>query len=287
MKGILGNSTFNPDVKTTPVTQLYKSVVLICHQTKINNGDYSERVEVGSGFLIDNIFGLVVTSQHTFQKVISAEDRIFVFYPRNIKSDLEKTDNNISPLNNGSRYGTSIDFKGLPDVYEAAYRHEARIVPTGQFDHTVLDACILRIVNFESLECLPKLRLTESFEPGETVRILGYRQEALRSHIEGCLNYVLDFSKGTYVTRYDLPQDKNGSRDRIYMGAEITVDCNSFRGYSGGPAVNAKGDVIGIVRGFYYEDRPEFDYGLGTLVPSSDIKSLVEKARAYFVPSDY
>ena len=102
-------------------------------------------------------------------------------------------------------------------MYEAAYRHEARIVPTGQFDHTVLDACILRIVNFESLECLPKLRLTESFEPGETVRILGYRQEALRSHIEGCLNYVLDFSKGTYVTRYDLPQDKNGSRDRIYM----------------------------------------------------------------------
>ena len=71
------------------------------------------------------------------------------------------------------------------------------------------------------------------------------------------------------------------------MGAEITVDCNSFRGYSGGPAVNAKGDVIGIVRGFYYEDRPEFDYGLGTLVPSSDIKSLVEKAQAYFVPSDY
>ena len=83
MKGILGNSTFNPDVKTTPVTQLYKSVVLICHQTKINNGDYSERVEVGSGLLIDNIFGLV--AQHTFQKAISADDRIFVFYPRNIK----------------------------------------------------------------------------------------------------------------------------------------------------------------------------------------------------------
>jgi len=221
--------------------------------------------------------------------LLQKKGRIFVYYPHNITNSMVT----ISAANpqanserevggNSNQYGASVDT--MPNVYEATHCHEAILIPyIGNDDHTVLDACILKIRDYEDFNPVPQMNLCERFEPGETVRILGYRQEALRNHVNGCVNYVLDFSKGTYVTRYDLPQEK----DRVYKGAEITVDCNSFRGYSGGPAVNKKGEVIGIVRGFYYDDQPEFDYGLCTLVPSSDVLSLIQKARECFLPCDY
>lgn len=277
MKGIIDNP-FNPDIKTTPVTQLYSSVVLVCVQLQLENGKYSNKCEVGTGFVVDDKLGLVATSRH----VISKPGKIFVYDSRNITNSLARSAansqaNSEREASGSSQYWAHID--PTPDVYGATHCHEAIIIPhIGTEDHTVLDACILRIFNYENFDPVPKMNLVKRFEPGETVRILGYRQEALRSHVEGCLNYTLDFSKGTYVTRYDLAQEK----DRLYKGAEITVDCNSFRGYSGGPAVNKKGEVIGLVRGFYYDDQPEFDYGLCTLVPSCDIKSLVERARELF-----
>jgi len=284
MKGIIDNP-FNPDVKTTPVTKLYSSIVLICVQLLLEDGKYSTLNEIGTGFVVDEALGLVVTSRH----VIAKKGRIFVYYPHNITNSMVTTSAANPQANSerevgghSSQYGASVD--AMPNVYEATHCHEAILIPyIGNDDHTVLDACILKICDYKIFDPVPQMNLCERFEPGETVRILGYRQEALRNHVNGCVNYVLDFSKGTYVTRYDLPQEK----DRVYKGAEITVDCNSFRGYSGGPAVNKKGEVIGIVRGFYYDDQPEFDYGLCTLVPSSDVLSLIQKARECFLPCDY
>lgn len=180
--------------------------------------------------------------------------------------------------------------------YEAVYRYCAQIVAAEDLSH--VDACVLQIkTKFErdlthdvnccdSICMLPakkslrkerfiSLKMTSRCEIEEQVAIIGYRQEGIAGVKFGeNHNRSIDFSKG-YLREFWTnahPHSVIGN-DGFQPRVELIACCFSMNGYSGGPMVNKKGEVLGIVRSGYLERHECY------VVPTCELKELLDTAR--------
>lgn len=186
-------------------------------------------------------------------------------------------------------------------TFQAVYRYCAKIVTD---DVQNVDACVLRITSMferdlldDAAGCnnepmlplnsgavraqhLKQLPLTLKSEIEEQIAIVGYRQE-IRIGVASCAercNRSIDFSKG-YIREFwrnPWSNDKLCRLSEFQPQAEIMVSCLSIGGYSGGPLVNIKGEVIGIVRAGDREGRQCY------VVPTSEFMGLIEKAKTMY-----
>lgn len=241
---------------------------------------------VGSGFVADKKFGLIVTAGHV-----------------------------LFDMTEGRNFGTP--YLGMQDAKvaiglipekgknNAVWRYFAEILVDDVRNN--VDACVLRLttrmehdVDDEipastdvdvfldpsriKNESLSKLKVESNFELEERVRILGYSQ---RESIEepGHQKHILrspDFAMG-YICRVfsaNTSDDSSSedsdceSKNTFTPREEIVVRCPTIVGHSGGPCVNDDGLVVGIL-----SRADPTDPHLCYLVPALQIKNLVRRAR--------
>ncbi|KAL7565237.1 hypothetical protein ACA910_014536 [Epithemia clementina (nom. ined.)] len=267
-------------VVSKSVPEILPSVVLI--------GLWDPKIKqirsVGSGFVADKKFGLIVTAGHV-----------------------------LFNMEEGRHYG--MPYMGIPDAKvvvgvivdkdckNAVWRYFAEVIADDVRNN--VDACVLRIttkmehdVDDEDPGCnqpeivldaakmkdenLAKLKVEANFELGEPVRLLGYSQREGLSDPESRRQILRspDFARG-YVCRVfsAMSDDSSSSSDSASRNTfspreEIVIRCPTIVGHSGGPCVNDDGLVVGILSRADPAD-PHRCY----LVPAGQVKSLVRKAR--------
>ena len=271
-----------------PVPELLHSVVLV----GLWDADTKEIRNVGSGFIADKRLGLIVTAGHVLFNM--EEGRSFgapYFGLKNAK----------------------VVIGVIPDGgHTAVYRYFADIISD---DIYAVDACVVRLtsklakdvdgdfvqqeetafehtpLNLEAIhsENLRSLKTTTRYELEESVRILGFNQGG-----EGLLeqgkhvNRSADFAKGYICKKFVAPaplseDDSSHSSDvstksqSFVPREEVVVICPTIAGHSGGPCVNNDGKVVGILSRADPGERQRC-----YLVPASEIKDLVKKAKKHF-----
>jgi S1-C subfamily serine protease len=203
-------------------------------------------LECGSGFIADRARGLVVSASHMVE----------------LTRHSSKTHISI---------GVPMDGDGIEVWYAAEI---AAIVES-------VGACVLRITgrvaassssNIPFLSDLPELPLACNSFMGENVRLIGYSQGGTRIFQPGSfMDCQPDVLRG-YVCKYLSLQMANGSTRQ-----ETVVDgCGRvIPGHSGGPCLNASGEVVGML-----SRSDDFDRGRWYLVPFSHLSALLHIARA-------
>jgi hypothetical protein len=261
------------------VSSLLESVVVV--------GLWDERTEkirnVGSGFIVDKKYGLVVTAGH-------------------VMFDMAEGENFGSPYCSLKRAKAVIGV--IPDgTHTAKFRYFAEIVASDITNS--IDACVLRITtkmeqdvdgdncsNYAEIplvndieaikaEKLQPLKMTRSFELEESVRIIGFNQGGENILEQGKhVNRVVDFAKGYICKNFRAPWDRDDSSSESSSSMswnprqEIVVMMPTICGHSGGPCVNDDGKVVGILSRADPVDRQRC-----YLVPSSELKALVCQAK--------
>ena len=249
-----------------PIQDLLRAVVVV----GLWDGKARKVVRVGSGFIVDQKRGLIVTASHTLMSIWGDKNSP---YGENYY---------------GLRQGKVV-IGVIPSAQESAessgrgravFRYFATIVAKDpEMDHGLcrLDACVLQITtrlendvggdgsgvgdqperillhNRSAMreEQLQALRIRDTCELEEQVRIVGYNQggEGLLGPGES-LNLDVDFARG-YVCKLFTGGDPSGvnqaKQDRFKPREEIVIICPTIGGHSGGPCVNQQGEVIGIL----------------------------------------
>lgn len=233
------------------------------------DGDRRSVVRVGSGFVVDRKRGLIVTASHTLMNIWSNADGTF---GKNYGGLVHgKVVIGVIPRNN---YVSNSSAAGI-DV--AVWRYYAEIVtkdPTMKTGKCHLDACVLRItsrvendVDGDAEACgdhpvillkgndratrkegLQSLKLsTDIVKIGEGVHVLGYGQNTKGSRSpDEKVKRSMDFVAGQVCDQVTASEE-NRSYFRFSPRDEIAVRSAVVCGHSGGPCVNQKGHVIGIV----------------------------------------
>jgi S1-C subfamily serine protease len=269
----------DPSRVSKPVSALLDSVVVV--------GLWDERTQklrnVGSGFIVDKKYGLIVTAAH-------------------ILFDMAEGNKFGMPYHGHKRAKAVIGV--IPDgSHTAKFRYFAEIV---SHDVNNIDACVLRITskmeqdvegeNCSSIgeipllnsteaikaEKLQPLKMTRNFELEESVRIVGYNQGGENILEQGKhVNRVVDFAKGYICKNFRAPtlfSDDSSSESSSSMSwnprQEIVVMMPTISGHSGGPCVNDDGKVVGILSRADPVDRQRC-----YLVPSIELKNLVSQAK--------
>jgi len=261
-----------------PVASLYESVVLVALW------DGEKIFQAGSGFIVNGKRGIIVSAAHTVMNLVDEAhfgDKYYgkkFKYPKILVGVLREKQND----------------SDMQKTFEAVYRYSASIVAEN-VSH--VDACVLRIVSkfdvdlagdAETLndqtetplspskvkkEGLKGLQITERCEIEEHIRIIGYRQEErIGVKLRERFNRSIDFSKGYVREIWRNPSPRVDNPNRCEIRKEILASCLSIGGYSGGPMVNQKGEVIGIVRAGDRVGRQCY------VVPVSEFKDLVQQA---------
>uniref|UniRef100_A0A7S4J5Y0 Roc domain-containing protein n=1 Tax=Odontella aurita TaxID=265563 RepID=A0A7S4J5Y0_9STRA len=269
-----------------PFSDLCGGVVLV----GLWDGEENRVVAAGSGFVVDNKRGLIVTASH-------------------ILIDME----------NGESFGS--DYFGLArgraviGVIPTSKRAQRRSIgPQAFFRYFAeivaksprnMDACVLRINAKikkdvggdgsgcgrylsdslpQSKECLvedlQKLRPTKNCEYEEAVRIIGYSQGGEGLVNSPRLNRVIEIVNGNICKIHDARELYHKSQmhqDFFRPFMEIVVgNCPTIGGQSGGPCVNQSGKVIGILSRSDPEDKSRC-----YLVPASAFMELVNVAKSW------
>ncbi|KAG7358579.1 trypsin-like peptidase domain containing protein [Nitzschia inconspicua] len=266
------------DAHKKPITTLLPAVVVV------GLWDNKDKVirNVGSGFIVDKKLGLIVTAGHVLFNMEEGRQFGEPYF------GLHSARAVIGIIPDGGKEG------------HAVFRYFAEIVAE---DIHNMDACVLKITSklkddvdndtmvgdqpeeiLENVhkEPLQAMKMTRRFELEETVRVMGFNQGG-----EGLLekgkhvNRSVDFAKGYIVKQFKMTDDHSSSSgDSSSTGCgfqpreEIVIMCPTISGHSGGPCVNDEGKVVGILSRGDPVDRQRC-----YLVPSSEIKSLVNKAK--------
>jgi len=294
----IANPVTDPGV---PVQEMLGAVVLV----GLWDGKSRKVVRAGSGVLVDKRRGLIVTAGHTLMNVWGNTEYPFGENYYGLREG--KVVIGVIPDAN-EEGGSNKSTKG-----QAVFRYFAKIVAKDQsFERGEchLDACVLRIttklendVSGNGEECgdqpeilmlnnehafkaekLQALKISEKCELEEQVRVLGFNQggEGLLGPGES-LNKFVDFARGyvckKFVSSSGSGQEigaPNNNRDVFKPREEIAIICPTIGGHSGGPCVNQKGEVIGIL-----SRADPADSQRCYLSPASEWKPLIKLARKY------
>lgn len=238
--------------------------------------------KVGSGFVIDSERGLIVTAAHTLMLLWGQE---------NFGRDYDGIE------------GAKAVIGVIPDNYDtpggsyeyppALFRYFATIYkkdPSLEIGECHIDACILQITSrFENdvdgngdlcsdeisirltakpalmkKQPLLPLTVTQQVHVGESVRILGFDQpDSTR------LNRTFGMSEGRVFKQFET-KTVGGERYRYTPRKKIILNCPTIGGHSGGPCVNQKGEVIGILSCADFTEKSRC-----YLVPASEWLALI------------
>ena len=273
-----GGKTGNTDKK--PIKDLLPSVVLV----GLWDNETETIQNVGSGFIANKKLGLVVTASHV---IFNMEKGIDFGAPHNRLRNFRAI---IGIIPNTEKNNTT-----------AVFRYFAKIVA---YDVHNMDACVLKITNrlendvhnhsligeqpermLQNIqdESLSSLKTTGRYEIEQTVRIMGFNQGGEGRLESGKhVNRTSDFAPGSILKLFKIEDDESTSSDDsstseegvLKPREEIVVNGRTITGHSGGPCVNDDGKVIGILSRSDPVD-PHRCY----LVPSSEIKNLISKAK--------
>lgn len=268
---------------SVPVASLLEGVVIV----GLWDGRESRIKSIGSGFIADREKGLIITASHILFDMSSAAGVDF------------------GKEYFGLRHGKAIigviptDGKKCLDGSAAIFRYFADIIA---HDVSNVDACVLRITSridqdigdqiercgnqveipFNSNagafknENLHRLKLTKECELEESVRIVGFNQGGEGTLLPGQhINRYLDVARGYVAKKFKIHQDRRQCDNaRFAPREEIVVMCPTIDGHSGGPVVNNRGRVIGILSRADAADKQRC-----YLVPATELKRLLRKAR--------
>lgn len=262
--GIYQPTQYTPNIM--PVHLSLQSVVVVL----VWNFVTSKMISLGSGFLVDQELGLIVTASHVLYDMKSVSTFGCPFFGGDSKVLI-----GIIPEGKGS---STAEFQYFATVVSQYVNH--------------VDACVLQIVKNALKDgteapltrCSnPALKLTEKLEEQQFVRLLGFSQDDLSKG----LNHVADFAYGyvikkclttttTTSTSSGSPQGCpwQGSKKSFCPLGEINVRCPTIPGHSGGPFINAEGDVIGMLSRADSADLQEC-----YLVPVSEMNALIAAAK--------
>jgi Trypsin-like peptidase domain len=218
-------------------------------------------LEVGSGFVYNRRAGLVVTSGHVLFR------GGFVYFPPGRPPKLKPY----------VRLLISVPCENSKDDV----RYDAELAIS---DFKNIDACVLRVVGSTSFSSKVRdLKLADKFRLLEYVQLCGFNQGG-----EG------RFWPGTYVDRFldVVPGVVSKHCDYVQITAQTSVDfrlvdptgyfpreeiaisglSRAIEGHSGGPCINERGEVLGILS--------RVDFACATrwyTTPFSQIRSLIER----------
>jgi len=268
-----------------PVKDLIGSVVLVA----LWDGKQKKILRVGSGFVVDNKRGLIVTASHTLIRMEG--EGLFGEYYYGSKS--AKALIGVIPKPQDSENN---DPEVSQKASTAVFRYFAEIVAD---DVDNMDACVLKIKtklekdieddcdiasvqenplldkkDFKK-EKISKLPVTIQAEVEEEVRVLGFNQGGEGLFTPGStLNRVVDFAKGYVVRSFKVEESTRQGRRTFIPRHELVVNAPTIGGHSGGPCVNKLGEVVGIL-----SRADPADKGRCYLVPTSEFMPLVEEAK--------
>ncbi|CAB9511497.1 NADH dehydrogenase (ubiquinone) complex I, assembly factor 6 [Seminavis robusta] len=216
----------------------------------------SERIrKVGSGFIVDKRRGLIVTAAHTLMKL---DDR------RDFGRDFDGIEGAKAVI------GVIPKRSSAGSYPPAIFRYFAKIYrkdPSLAKLECHVDACVLQITarfendvsgngdlcNEESLhdlegdlslmrkEPLEELKVVQEAHIGEPVRIFGFDQPD-----SSRLNRSIEISPGQ-IQKQVSTEAFEGERYQYTPRKKILCKCPTIVGHSGGPCVNQRGEVIGIL----------------------------------------
>ena len=268
--GIYQPTQYKPHVMEVHLSLQSVAVVLVW------NSVTEKIITLGSGFLVDQEWGLIVTASHVLYDMENGST-----FGRPYFGDDAKVVIGIIPEGKGS---TAAEFRYFATVVSSDIHHvDACVLQTVKdFLKDDSEATLTRCTN-------PALKLTEKLEEQQFVRLLGFSQDDLSRSP----NQVADFAFGFIIKNCQNTSTTSttstttattsgshqgfswqGSKKYFCPRGEINVRCPTITGHSGGPFINAEGLVIGMLSRADTADLQEC-----YLVPVCELKKLTCSAK--------
>jgi hypothetical protein len=221
--------------------------------------------ETGSGWIIDGS-GWVVTNGHVIRSSHGASDALRASLTREAA---EEACGATSPVPPGAvaRARTTIT-PAVAVILSSGARLPATIAkygpPVSRAEMSSRDLALLKV----DASSLPSLRVSGSARVliGDRTHVLGYPGEVLTHEL---------LKRGAAVEAIVTTGAISGFKNDIAGNAVIQTDAAATAGNSGGPAINADGDVIGVLTFVSMGSEGAVVQGFNFIIPAADVLAFV------------